>query len=417
MVSAAARIPAFLVPVLIAAFFGAGGSTDAYFIAYSAALLVGGTIAQGIEQAIVPFAAQELSYNRTTAGAYFQQSRTRASALALGLWCIASIVVTLVAPLTMRKQIAVFLVCLTPLATLWAQAAVLGGALVSQWAIAPATGSMLWRGVGALMGFGAVSVGAGLWAVPLGLGLGEGMRVWWLRLVVNRRLPPQSPGQHPSISPLMHAVGAQIVASAAIGAAPLIERVLALRLGAGAASYLEYAVRLLVIPTVLFDGALAPLLLAKWSLVAATNGPMPAKRDVFRATGKGLAAALVCALVVFVFGPFIVEVVLLRGRFSHTDAAAVADLLRLFTLGFVATMGALLVERFYIATRRNQLLAWLSVARAAVRIATAYSLLARLGLKAFAVGCIVADWTYLMVLLVMLHQSLRYEMSTEGAIK
>ena len=47
--------------------------------------------------------------------------------------------------------------------------------------------------------------------------------------------------------------------------APVIEKLLAVRLGPGSASHLEYATRVLIIPAVLFDGALAPLLLSRWS--------------------------------------------------------------------------------------------------------------------------------------------------------
>src|SRR6266568_4325245 len=54
-VSGAARGPGFVIPLLIATVFGAGARTDAYFLVYSAVLLVGGTLGQGIEVAIVPF--------------------------------------------------------------------------------------------------------------------------------------------------------------------------------------------------------------------------------------------------------------------------------------------------------------------------------------------------------------------------
>ena len=50
----------FLIVAIIAAIFGSGWQTDAYFIAYSAVLFLGGTLAQGVEQAIVPFAAREI---------------------------------------------------------------------------------------------------------------------------------------------------------------------------------------------------------------------------------------------------------------------------------------------------------------------------------------------------------------------
>ena len=52
--SVTGRLPGFLIPVLVAAVFGAGSQTDAYFLAYSAVLLLGGTLAQSVEVSIVP---------------------------------------------------------------------------------------------------------------------------------------------------------------------------------------------------------------------------------------------------------------------------------------------------------------------------------------------------------------------------
>src|SRR5690242_16328639 len=151
-VSAAGRAPAFLIPVLIAAALGAGRETDAYFIAYSAALFLGGTLAQGIEQAVVPFAAYAI--HRALAPRRYLDAAARRSALTSGLlWSIGvpAFVFIAVAP-SMRTAIIRYAIALTPLSLCWCAAAVFTGALVSQWKIGSATGSMLWRGLGGLLG-------------------------------------------------------------------------------------------------------------------------------------------------------------------------------------------------------------------------------------------------------------------------
>ena len=61
-----------------AAFFGAGHLTDAYFLAYGGVLLVGGTVGQPLEAAIVPFAAHALALGRGAANNFIQMIFARA---------------------------------------------------------------------------------------------------------------------------------------------------------------------------------------------------------------------------------------------------------------------------------------------------------------------------------------------------
>jgi peptidoglycan biosynthesis protein MviN/MurJ (putative lipid II flippase) len=204
------------------------------------------------------------------------------------------------------------------------------------------------------------------------------------------------------MGPLGRAAAAQVGASAAIGAAPVVERLLAVSLGVGAVSHLEYATRLLVIPAVMFEGALAPLLLARWTEVITREGRRPARDEVFWFVGKGILLAAAVAAVLFVVSPTLVRLLLGHGRFSAEDEASVSSLLRLLSLAFVATMGALLLERLYLASRKNHMLAGLSMGRALVRILTVWTLLPSSRLLAFPIGYAVADWCYLLALFALL---------------
>ena len=272
MVSGAARIPAFVIPLLIAATFGAGSETDAYFIAYSAVLFLGGTFAQGLEQAIVPFAARVIHQSNLSARNYFDRAARNSAVVAAAAWAVGMPLLALATAQSMRPRVLLYSICFVPMALTWCAAGVFGGALVSQWRIATSTGSMLWRGVGALVGLVLVPTGAGLWAVAAGLGLGEFARVLWLRSQLWKVIPSASGMGVGSLRSLSAAVGAQTAATVAIGVAPVVERLLAISLGAGSVSHLEYAIRLLVIPGVLFEGALAPLLLAR--LTHPFSGPL-----------------------------------------------------------------------------------------------------------------------------------------------
>jgi len=398
-VSAIARVPAFLIPVVIAAVFGAGPETDAYFLAYSAVLFLGGTFAQGTEQAIVPFAAREIARGDAAPRLYLDRAARRSAQFGGLVWVIGVPLVALAADVHVRSAVIRYAVCFTPFAVAWCVAAVFAGALVSQWRIATATGSMLWRGAGAMLGLAAAPFGGGLLAVAMGLGVGEMCRGWWMRWRLWREVPPSPTRQGTSLRPLSRAALAQAAAGAATGLAPVVERLLAVSLGIGAVSHLEYAVRLLIVPAVLFDGALAPLLLVSWTSHITKLGTPPSTRDVLGAVSRGMALAAGLAALLVLFAPTFVHLVLGRGRFGSEDLLVVGSLLRVLAIGFVATMGALLLERLYLASTRNRILAALSVGRVALRLGAVLALLPSRGILAFGFAYAIADWVYLVALI------------------
>ncbi len=398
-VSALGRTPAFLVPVLIAAMFGSGAHTDAYFIAYSAVLLFGGTLGQGLEQAIVPFAARALQ--GPSGIRYLDRAARRSALIGLGGWIVALPVLVRLAAPALRAEVVSYAICFTPLTLAWCAAAAFSGALISRWQIARATGSMLLRGAGAVVGLALSPMGGGLWSAALGLGAGEVCRAWWMRRAIVRDVGI-NPGEPEPLPGLGRAASAQVGASAAIGAAPLAERLLAMVLGVGAVSHLEYAMRLFSVASVPFDGALVPLALAQWSNHVTTTTAPPPRRDVLRVVGEGVAVAVAIAAVIVIFAPTIVRWVLGHGRFSAADTLVVSRLVRALALAYVPNMGASLLERHYIALKRNRALASLSVGRAGVRLGTDWLLLSRLGLLAFPIGFAVSESLYLATLLALM---------------
>jgi peptidoglycan biosynthesis protein MviN/MurJ (putative lipid II flippase) len=162
---------------------------------------------------------------------------------------------------------------------------------------------------------------------------------------------------------------------------------------------LEYAARLLLVPAVLFEGGFAPLLLARWSNDLA-EGRTPDRREVARIVGKGMLLAGAIAGAFAILAPPAVQLLLGRSRLSPADIAAVSTLIRLLAIGFVATMGALLLERLYLAHARNRRLAFLAIMRVAVRLGVVVLALPSMGLRGFALGYGVAEWAYLVALVV-----------------
>src|SRR5205823_1899023 len=119
LVSALDRAPAFLIPILIAGFFGAGRATDAYFIAYSAVLFLGGTVAQGVEQAIVPFAARQVDLRDGTARSYLDRAALGSAAVGAVIWAVGAPVFSFAAAPDLRPRVLEYGATFTPLALAW----------------------------------------------------------------------------------------------------------------------------------------------------------------------------------------------------------------------------------------------------------------------------------------------------------
>ncbi len=404
-VSVVARLPGFLIPVIIASLFGAGPLTDSYFLAYSAAVFVGGTIAQGIEVAIIPFVSRERLRTGSAGLPYADLAARRVTQACVGMWLVAVPLLLWGTAAGLRHSVFQFVICFTPFTVLWSTAAAYGGALISSGRIAESTGSMLWRGGGALLGMATVPFGGGLKAVAVALSAGELFRVLWLRHRLKRQSRVETENDPVALGGFGHAGAAQVLAGATGNSGPVIERLLAVGLGAGAVSHLEYATRLLIVPAVLFDGALAPLMLVRWSNDVATSGSGPSRKRTLGIVLKAMGVAAVSAGLLVLLAEPLVNLLLRHGRFQGSDASTVADLLQLLALGFVGSMGALMVERHYLAVSRNRTLAALSVGRVSVRILTAVALLPVTGLYAFGYGYIVSEWSYLLVLCLLLRPS------------
>ncbi len=151
LVSAAARAPAFLIPVLIAATFGAGRATDAYFVAYSAVLFLGGTLAQGIEQAIAPFAARVI-HEEAAPRRYLDRAAVRCAGAGAFVWIIGVPIFTGLATASLRSAILGYAALFTPLTLCWCTAAAFTGTLIGGWSMDCRGWLVVGRGISIVVG-------------------------------------------------------------------------------------------------------------------------------------------------------------------------------------------------------------------------------------------------------------------------
>lgn len=415
-ISAIAKGPGFLLPIVVAAFFGAGRATDQYFLAYAALLFVGGSIGQALEAAVVPYAATVLRegalHARERIGHFVRRASLGGAAGAV-VGFLALTLGTSVSPSMRDSRVPTLLyyLLLAPAIVGWSASGIYSGALVAAMRLERSAIASAFRGLGALAGAVVAGIRGELYFLPIGLSLGELARAAWLR----RQWRETSDGRNlqraddaRSVAPLEgfhRAATAQVAAQGLLAATPLVERLVAGAMFVAAISRLEYAYRLLMVCSVLFDGGIAPWLLARWSRQRSV-GEFDARWSQVRrslATAAVLSAAIAAMLALM--APLIIQVLLQHGRFTATDGAAVTSLIRWYSIGFVANMVALCGERALLATARNLKFLQFGIIRATARLAAVAALAGTLGMMTFPAAFALSEGLYLTVVLATLRRA------------
>lgn len=401
-----AKGPGFLIPIILAAFFGAGAVTDAYFLAYGGVLLVGGTVGQPLEAAIVPFAAQALALGRRAADGFMRLVFRRGLVVGVVAAVLGGVLVWVGTLLLQPKQVAAvrvfqFYLLLAPAAVAWCVAGLYTGSLMAAWRLEVGAVGYGFRGVGALVGALTGATLHQLWPVAVGLSAGEWSRVVWLRKHWHQALATVAEGSDgvPE-SGFTTAAGHQMLAQGLLSGAQFLERFLVGTVAVAAISRVEYANRLITVAAVLFDGAIGPWLLARWSNLQVRKGLESDWRKVYRLLSiAGLAAFLVSGTL-FLAAPLIVVTLFHHGAFTTNDAVVVTQIFRLYAIGYLFNMSSLCVDRLLLARAQNRLFAGLAGIRATVRLVAILALLGYVGVLALPLGYVLSEAVYLVTVLV-----------------
>jgi peptidoglycan biosynthesis protein MviN/MurJ (putative lipid II flippase) len=405
--SAVSKGPGFLVPIVIAAGFGAGAITDTYFLAYAAVLFAGSSVGSALENTTVPDAAGSLRRGRDHAARRLEHLALRAfawgcmSMVGTGLVLGAGLLISRPSGVS-PSEVLLMYALMSPIPIAWCVSGTYSGALLGAGRLEASVASTGLRGVGALVGAIATPIAGAIWPLAIGLALGEVSRTVWLRHRWRRVLEELDAGAGVTKSALGPADGAvlrQVAAQMLVAGGPLCERLLIAAVGAAAISRVEYGSRLLWVASVGFDGGIAPYLLFRWSTQRAAGLLRVDWSMVFRPVVAAAALALVVGLSMAVFAPLIVRVVLDHGRFSPADALIVTRLLRLYAAGFVFSMIAICMERLLIARGESGRFLRLSAVRVGVRLTVVALALSPLSLLAAPCGYLVSEVIYALVVL------------------
>jgi putative peptidoglycan lipid II flippase len=399
--SLVSRGSAAIFPAVLAAFFGASQTTDAFFLAYNMLWMVGMGIGVSLEVTSVPHAALNLR-SGPAAAARFVTNATRNALLISGVAIVAGVGVLAVGMAVSGvhdNTAAVYSMyfLLAPTGVACCVAGVYAGCLAADWKLESVIISNSFRGIGALVGAVVGGEILAIWPVAVGLLVGESMRVVWLRVRWRRLLAKRTTADELPAPPHGHFRRDAIFQSSTsvlLWLPTLVDRMLAGGIAMAAISDVDYAYRTAMLAAVLFEGGIAPWLLAQWSNLRAKGELTATWTNVYRPIAFAACAAVALGLGVFVCAPLIVKILLEHGKFAGADALVVIGLLRWYGVGLIVNMIGLCFERLLLARSSNRTYFLACVPRVVVRIGTLLLLVNSWGLLALPASYIAAETFY-----------------------
>lgn len=387
-----ARGAGFVVPIVIASWYGVHPETDAFFFALSVPsfLLVLASNAMGTV-AVPPLAKVRLDaperLPRLVAGA-----ASGAAGLSLAVGVAFALAVPILVPRLTSFDAATQAVAarhtwmLLPFVAGVAAIAVVRAACEVMGAFRLSALSPIARAA-AMLGTVAALYDVGVDALPVGMGLGAAAELIWLTIVLAwsgvRLGVPAWPAE---LGVAAGAVLPVLAGEAMVALNLVVDKAFASRLDEGSVTLLEYADRARVIPQTLLEASLLVVAFNTWAAARARGDREEQRQGVARALGWVFLLAPPALAGMVVARDPIVRVLFLHGAFPESGVRACADALGAFVPGiFASLVGALLVKA-HIVDGRFRLVLALGAASMVTNVALNVVLAPRLGLAGLALS-------------------------------
>lgn len=341
--------------LVIAYVHGAGRETDAYFVATTFSFLLVSIVATVGSTALVPIFVQSRSERGEAAAWSFASTLVAGFAVVLGVFAVstflwAKTLIGLTAPglepLQRSLSASLLRVC-TPSIVFMGLSMVLNGIYQARSAFAAPAASMLLIPLGTMIGAALSSSTVGIRAVVFGQAAGSlaQMLVLGVPLVRRSRLwMPHVPVRN-ELAMAVRMMAPYALGGVAYQALAVIERYFGSVLPPGSISYLSIANRI--------GNSLMPLLVTGLATTLftrlAAHGAVRDLEGARQTLSLSLRVLAVIAVPIALFSPFyadpLVRILLVRGRFAASDAAAVAAVVPFYVLGSTVLGCGTLVER------------------------------------------------------------------------
>jgi putative peptidoglycan lipid II flippase len=405
--------PGFFVPVSIAAVFGASAGTDAFFLALAICSFIANTLAATTQQAAIPFliqAQRELPNLGRLLG--------EITVVLLALAAVPTIAVNVAVPLVSQvwsgwaaidsRLVNQLLWAFTPYIVCSIVAGVYSGALNAQHSYVRVAVSPAFRSLIVLAALLTVPI-VGLYALLIGYLIGELVRVVYLFNALNppdRTLHLAWPEGRRAFE-FLRAALPQVMGSGVLALVPLLDRIMATRVGPGSVSLLDYADRLWQVPLGFALSGLMVTTLSHWSERFYNGGSIQSLSRATARLASLMLALLVPAAVLFVlWRQQLVGLLFWGGKLSVADRAVLADTLAALAMATPVYVAGLIYTRAFLILSRTHWLLWISLVQLAIKAALNSLLLPLLGLVGIGISTAIMYSVSSVLLIVIFHSRL-----------
>ncbi len=396
---------------VLAYWFGASDSMDAYLVAFRVPNLVRDLFAEGaMSAALVPTFSRTLELEgRERAwrlGNNIMTALVAATAtLVVGAMIFAPALVHLLAgdfaEVPGKFELTVLLTrIMAPFLVLVAMAAACMGMLNSlNVFFVPALAPAMFNVASIAVGIGLVPVAMAAGVQPI-LAMAYGTLVGGLGQVALQwpplrregfRLRPHLDLADPGLRRVLTLMGPGIVGLAATQLNVFVNTVVATGEGTGAVSWLTYAFRVMYLPIGLFGVSIATATTPAMSRLAATNDTPRMRSTLASAISLMLTLNVPATLGLMVLATPIVRLLLQRGHFSAADTLATAAAVQLYALGLVGYSVVKIVSPTFYAMGRSRTPAAVGMAAVLLNAALSVSTAPVFGYKGLALSASIAS--------------------------
>lgn len=293
-----------LLPFLLARWFEVGRQTDVYFLVVGAVQLIAYMLALVVESAVLPFATKSLQRDARSLrvfsarmSRYVLAAGVPVTALALA---VVSFVVVPAAGLAGQSRVDAytFVLAVSALPVLAALSGVYSAANFTLDRFGFTTSTQVLRAGGGLLGAVLLGDQLGLLSVALGLTVGEALRALTLVAVLPRGAGDG--GEQVDVGlQVLRLASPTLLASLVIAVNPIVDKAVAARLDAGAATLIELGEKLFYIPMVLLVAAVSKVSATVWARQAGLD-TATLRHDFWRVQRIGAAVTGVIVILALV---------------------------------------------------------------------------------------------------------------------
>ncbi|MHB1418808.1 MAG: murein biosynthesis integral membrane protein MurJ [Bacillota bacterium] len=412
-----ARLLGFLRETVVAAYFGASASTDAFLVANIIPTIAGAMVASGIGAVFIPVFIAYLNKDDEEEG--WQVAKSLAVILLLVLTIVSAIGI-LGAPYLIRllapgfnaggRALAVSLTRILTWGILFSGIAALFTAILNsfrRFAVA-ALGPVVATAIVVIVTL-ATGRRVGIYALALGYFLGTVgtvlMQLPALYRYRHKLVRGISLG-HPALKEIA-LLAMPVLASSAIGQVNLIiDRVFASMLSPGSIAALNFGDRLVELPLGIVAAAVATAVFPNFARMVAQGDRSNLKSAVTSSLRMITMVMIPAEVGLIVLSTPIVHLLFERGEFGPAATRATAIALTFYALGIVPFAWQMIIAKVYFAMRRMKLLAMVSAAMALLNVLGDWLLMSAMGIGGLALATSLVWFTYMAIMFYLLHRQL-----------